>query len=782
MRFKPLLWFVLALLVACGSGGGGEIGAPSVSETNPSDQATNVGVDSNITAKFSSSVDPVTVNDKTFIVVDMTGTVSYSDRTAIFTPSAPFEKGRRYNVILTTGIKDLDGVPLPSNFTWAFETEGGPDTTAPSIETTVPRNGATDVSVTSSIRVVFSEPIDPSSIHEETFFVNGGITGTYSYDEPNRTAILTPLRPLASSTVTTVTVTTGLTDRAGNPLESDFTWSFTTASGSDRTPPRIVAKTPGENAQNVSVNSSISATFDEDVDPVSLQSHFMLTGPSGEEIPVRLSYNVGSSTATLDPEADLAFDTKYQVIVKGGVRDLSGNATSSDVSWFFTTGRAPDTTRPVWTERQPEGDGVSVRRLITVVFSEPIKPETLSGNFIVSSNQGSLPGQISYEADSLRAVFNPSGPRLEYSTTYTVLLTQGIEDLAGNRLAQVSWTFTTIDPPRVEQMSPAGQGVSTDPPPSIRAVFSREMRGSSINQTSFQVVRVNPFTQQGAAVPGSISYADAVATYTPSVPLSDNTLYRVTITTGVEDADANPLPAAVTWTFQTAAPPDPAPQVASTAPADGTVDVSVNLSSLSAQFMRPIDSSSLLGQFEVRETNGVCCLQRRIEYDAGQQRAILVFTEGPLAYNTSYTAVLGAGIRSASGMPMGSEFVWTFTTEAAPDTTPPSVVGGDPPDGAHNVPPTDLSGQPFPIRVDFSEPILSSTVNAATFVVRRIDSAFEKPQISGTHRTESTAVFFTPSLPYDPGRTYEVTLSTGITDLAGNRLPVDVVRSFTMAP
>lgn len=782
MQFQPLLLFVLLLLAACGSGGGGEIGAPTVSETTPPNQATNVGVDSHITAKFSSSIDPVTVNDKTFIVIDMTGTVDYRDKTAIFTPSSPFERGRRYNAILTTGIKDLDGIPLPSNFTWAFETEGGPDTTPPSIEATVPRDRATGVSSTSSIRIVFSEPIDFAGIHEGTFFVDGGVTGVYSYDEPNRTAILTPSRPLSSSAVITVTVTRGVTDLAGNPLESDFTWSFTTASGSDRTPPSIVTKTPGENAQSVSVNSNISATFDEDIDPASLHSHFILTGPSGEEIPVRLSYNVGSSTATLDPEADLAFDTRYQVFIRGGVRDLSGNATSSDVSWFFTTGRAPDITLPVLTEQQPGGDSVPVKSLITVTFSEPIKPETLNGNFIVSSNQGSLPGQISYDARSLQAIFNPSGPRLEYDTTYTVLLTQGIEDLAGNRLAQVSWTFTTIDPPRVEEMSPAGQGVSTNLPPVIQAVFSREMKGTSITQSSFQVVRVDPFTQQGVTVPGSISYANAIATFTPSIPLSDNTLYRVTLTTGVEDADENPLPAEVTWTFQTAAPPDPAPRVASTAPADGTVDVSVNISSLSAQFMRPIDPSSLLGQFEVRETNGICCLPRRIEYDADQQRAMLVFTGGPLAYNTSYTAVLGAGIRSTSGTPMGSDFVWTFTTEAAPDATPPSVTGGDPPDGARDVPATDLSGQPFQIRVDFSEPILSSTVTAATFVVRRVESEFDKPEISGTRRTESSSLFFVPSFPYDPGKTYEVILTTGITDLAGNPLPSDVVQSLTTAP
>jgi hypothetical protein len=748
-----------------------------------------VPVDSDIRAKFSSKIDPVTVNEKNFFILDasgpMAGEVTYQEKMAIFKPSRPLERGRQYNAVLTTGIKDLDGVPLPSNFTWSFVTEGegGEDTLPPQIETTVPRNGENNVSHTAPIMVVFSEPIDPNTLGADTFFING-VSGSYTYDEGTRAARLQPSEPLALSTTYSVTVTRGIKDLAGNPLADEVTWSFRTAL--DRTPPTIKERSPGENATGVPVNTNISVSFDEQVDQSSLQSRFVLTGPSGE-VPARFSYNIGAKTAMLDPNSDLDGETTYQVFVKGGVEDTSRNATSSDVSWFFTTGRAPDTSLPLIIEAGPQGEGVSVKSLITAKFSEPIKPDTLTGNIIVSSRDGVLPGDIRYESGSMTAIFTPSRPadssrpRLEYRTTYTVLLRQGIEDLAGNRLAQVSWSFTTVDPPVVDQMSPVGQGISTDPPPAVQAVFSREMNRSSINRSSFQVAQIDPLNQQETMVPGTVSYDNRVATFVPSIPLSDNTLYRVTVTTAAEDINGNPLAADVSWTFQTAAPPDPAPRVASTDPPDGTVAVPVNIPSLSAQFQRPIDSSNLSSQFAVRETNGICCLPGRIEYDSSQQRAIF-FTQSPLAYNTSYTAVLGAGIRSTSGTPMGVDHVWTFTTEAAPDTASPSVVGSDPADGTQGVPVTDLSGQPFQIRVDFSEPILASTVHATTFIVRRVDSEFSKPQIAGTYRTESASAFFVPSLPYDRGKIYEVTLTTGITDLAGNPLPSDVIRSFTTAP
>lgn len=784
LPLSPLLFALLLFLTGCGSGGGGDdLGAPTVSETSPLNQATNVPVSADVRAKFSAKIDPVTVNEKNFFILDaagqMAGEVSYQDKTAIFKPSQPLERGRQYNAVLTTGIKDLDGIPLPSNFTWSFltEGEGGEDTIPPKIEATVPKAGENNISHTAPILVVFSEPIDPNTINAETFFIKD-VSGSYTYDEASRTAQLSPSRLDVSKTYT-VTVTTGVRDRAGNPLAQEETWSFRTAR--DTSPPQIKERSPGENAGGVSVNSSITVTFDEVVKRETLQSRFVLVGPSGE-VQATFSYQASSSLAILDPLTDLAGETTYQVFVRRGVEDLSGNATTSDVSWSFTTGRAPDITPPLLSARQPEGSGISVRSLITVTFNEPIKPETLSGNIIVSSNGGGLSGQISYDARAFRATFNPSGPRLEYGTTYTVLLTQGIEDLAGKTLAQVSWSFTTVDPPVVDQMSPVGQGVSTNPPPAIQAVFSREMNPSSINRNSFHVAQINPFNQQGTMVSGTVSYDNRVATFTPSVPLSDNTLYRVTVTTAAEDLEGNPLAADVQWTFQTAAPPDPAPRVSSTEPADGTINVSVNALSISAQFQRPIDPSNLQSQFAVRETSGTCCLSGRIEYDPDRQRAVFFFTQRPLGYNTSYTAVLGAGVRSPSGTPMGSDHVWTFTTEAAPDTTPPSVAGSDPADGAQAVPVTEPSGQPFQIRINFSEPILASTVNGTTFIVRRIESEFDKPQISGTYRTESSSAFFTPSLPYDGGKTYEVTLTTGITDLAGNHLPFEVIRSFTTSP
>ena len=104
----------------------------------------------------------------------------------------------------------------------------GTDTTAPTVSSTSAANGATGAAVNASISVIFSEPMDASTINASTFTVKAGATavpGTVSYS--GTTATFTPTDNLAYSTSYTATVTTGAKDLAGNALASNYVWSFT---------------------------------------------------------------------------------------------------------------------------------------------------------------------------------------------------------------------------------------------------------------------------------------------------------------------------------------------------------------------------------------------------------------------------------------------------------------------------------------------------------------------------------------------------------------------------
>jgi len=105
---------------------------------------------------------------------------------------------------------------------------GGGDTTPPAIAAVSPINGATGVALNTVISATFTEAMDASSINTTNFELDHGVTGTVTYDAVNKRAIFAPSANLAYSTTYTVTIKTGIKDSAGNALNANYTFSFTT--------------------------------------------------------------------------------------------------------------------------------------------------------------------------------------------------------------------------------------------------------------------------------------------------------------------------------------------------------------------------------------------------------------------------------------------------------------------------------------------------------------------------------------------------------------------------
>jgi len=104
-----------------------------------------------------------------------------------------------------------------------------PDPIPPTVTSTDPRNDASDVFLNVSITAQFSEPMNASTITTATFTVNDGeadIQGTVTYNE--NIALFSPSKELNIGTKYTVTITNGVEDTAGNHMELNHTWSFTT--------------------------------------------------------------------------------------------------------------------------------------------------------------------------------------------------------------------------------------------------------------------------------------------------------------------------------------------------------------------------------------------------------------------------------------------------------------------------------------------------------------------------------------------------------------------------
>jgi len=104
----------------------------------------------------------------------------------------------------------------------------------PTVTSTTPANGATGVSLGTTIQATFSDDMNGSTINSSTFLVSGGVTGTVTYNSVTKTAIFTPaINALMKNTAYTATLTTSIANLAGTALPANFSWSFTTSTGED---------------------------------------------------------------------------------------------------------------------------------------------------------------------------------------------------------------------------------------------------------------------------------------------------------------------------------------------------------------------------------------------------------------------------------------------------------------------------------------------------------------------------------------------------------------------
>ena len=106
------------------------------------------------------------------------------------------------------------------------------DTTPPTVTDWAPTG--TGVAITTSITATFSEPMNESTLNDETVIVENStgsaIAGAVTYDSATRTVTFDPTANLEYNETYNVTITTGVADLAGNHLAAHKTWNFTTRS------------------------------------------------------------------------------------------------------------------------------------------------------------------------------------------------------------------------------------------------------------------------------------------------------------------------------------------------------------------------------------------------------------------------------------------------------------------------------------------------------------------------------------------------------------------------
>jgi hypothetical protein len=323
----------------------------------------------------------------------------------------------------------------------------GGTATVPTVTAQNPAAGATGVSIgttttRTAMKATFSEAVTGVSGTSLTLKQGAtAVSGAVTYDGTTHIATLTPAAPLTADKTYTLSLTSSIKSTSGGSLAAQ-SWNFITGPR-----PTITATTPALGATGVSIGttttrSAMRATFSEAVTGVSGTSFTLKQGTTA--VSGAVTYDGSTRVATLTPAAPLAADKTYTLSLTSAIKDLAGNPVTTK-TWTFITGP-----RPAVTNKIPASGATGVSRTanITATFNEPVTgiPTTAaaSANFKIkqTSTGTAFTSAASYNTTTRVATLNPAGTLLA-KTQYTVTMTSGVKDVAGNTLTALTWSFTT---------------------------------------------------------------------------------------------------------------------------------------------------------------------------------------------------------------------------------------------------------------------------------------------------------------------------------------------------
>jgi hypothetical protein len=320
--------------------------SPTITAVNPPNGSQNIAI--NVIPGFLviEPVDILSVSNNSITLMAgnaaVAGTVTLQPdlQTILFQPAGLLSPGTTYTATVT-GIADIEGnviAPFTSSFTTS--TAVTPDTTPPTVLTSNPADGSTNVPTNSPVVLTFSKNIDPLSANLATVSItlqpNGNqIAGAYSVDNSTANGTITftpsPASPFPPSGVISVYVN-GVQDYSGNAA-AGFGFSFGTAAGADSIPPTVTSVTPPNLSTGVGQSSPITLTFSKSLDPTTLTATSLALFEGNILFNLNngyrnyINYSQDGTSVTLGP-LQLPGSTTVTVVATHDITDLAQSAGS----------------------------------------------------------------------------------------------------------------------------------------------------------------------------------------------------------------------------------------------------------------------------------------------------------------------------------------------------------------------------------------------------------------------------------------------------------------------
>ncbi|MDD2715468.1 MAG: Ig-like domain-containing protein [Candidatus Wallbacteria bacterium] len=749
---------------------------PRLVECVPKEGAKDVQVSSVMTMRFDEPLLNESVNIYSILLYrdgeTILGDVDYDRQKneVSFKPRTLLNYGTHYSLTAVEAVSDCCQNHLPKPVTLNFQTEGAPDDTPPRVLYSSPLAGAVNVKVNSLITVVFSEPVKAETLTKESVRINAGnhqIPVKLDYNPLISKLLLTPAENLDYNQNYQVTIGSTVSDLAGNRMSAEKLIPFKIEAQPDLDPPEILKTAPGDQEEGVKCDAACKVVFSEALDDHTVNEYTVVLEDQNSAAKVNgaVRYLREENSLEFVPDKPLPPEHKYTLNLSPDISDRIGNKLGTQYKLRFTSEKAPDAVRPEIVRCTPEdkAQDVDLSAGFKVEFSEAVNEKTLNDftvTLIDDETGQKFPLNLKYNKLG-NFLTCSSKEKLEYYRQYRLALSRTIEDLAGNCLASTRIiNFRTVHapdriPPVVKYCDPADGTTEASVDCKIAIVFSERLEDKSVNKT-------NLILKKGEAeLETSLAYESEFAkvTLTPVKTLDFACDYYVYATTGIRDQAGNSIAKNQVLKFRTAPKPDTVkPEVVKSSPDPGDLQVSIT-PVISIFFSEDIDTCSVTSN-SVTLTDGSDYIPGNTKYN--QKRHLLEYAPvNKLEYNRTYHFLLTDAIRDLAGNPLVRTYIVEFTTIMPPDTEPPTLVNYTPL-------PNSIDNKVHPeIKLFFSEQLKEDSINGYTVIVKNRDQLIP---VQLSYSSMERAVVANLKNELKTGEKYSVTVTDGITDLAGNGL------------
>jgi hypothetical protein len=430
-----------------------DVTAPSILSSSPAMGSMSVPTDATVTVNFSEAVDPSSVTIMLTPNVMLEPASLTADSLSVnVKPTAALMPSTKYTVLVSA--RDLAGNALTDPTSFEFTTAVPPDTTPPTVVSTVPMANAMSVSLDAGITVTFSEPMTQSSVELQ---VNAGAVrfGVPTFNAANTIATWTqPPLPDGGAVLlaadTNFTATVRGSDAVNNAMAMPFVFQFRTQSPPDVTPPTIVSVVPQDAATNVPGNTNINIVFSEPMNTASVANKILV---GGAVRPGTYSWSSGNRVLSFKPTnyftgpTTVSFANPLPTDVAGnpiGNWTISFSVAGLDFAGPAVSAVLPANAANDVSPTTPSFFGFITNTSVRVTFSEPMDKVATEAAFKLTNITKLLPVDGTFSWDSPTTLeFRPNTP-FNHETRFDVAVSSAATDLSGNALAQFSSTFTTM--------------------------------------------------------------------------------------------------------------------------------------------------------------------------------------------------------------------------------------------------------------------------------------------------------------------------------------------------